>query len=137
MSDPYRLRYAVDVQFLDADGKESGAPVYNAVPLPMAGSESGMFQFPPVGTVVEIAFEDGRQDKPFIRQPLSQGNTCRILIRGSNCNSSDRRYRSVSRGRVVGSGRQTRKSATNTVNLEHKGKDPEVMLNYARFIFCQ
>lgn len=62
MSDPYRPRYAVDVQLLDADGKESGAPVYNAVPLPlpMAGSESGMFQFPPVGTVVEIAFEGGR-----------------------------------------------------------------------------
>lgn len=61
MSDPYRPRYAVDVQLLDADGKESGAPVYNAVPLPlpMAGSESGMFQFPPVGTVVEIAFEGG------------------------------------------------------------------------------
>lgn len=77
MSDPYRPRYAVDVQLLDADGKESGAPVYSAVPLPlpMAGSESGMFQFPPVGTVVEIAFEGGRQDKPFIRQTLSQGNT--------------------------------------------------------------
>ena len=77
MSDPYRPRYAVDVQLLDADGKESGAPVYSAVPLPlpMAGSESGMFQFPPVGTVVEIAFEGGRPDKPFIRQTLSQGNT--------------------------------------------------------------
>lgn len=77
MSDPYRPRYAVDVQLLDADGKESGTPVYSAVPLPlpMAGSESGMFQFPPVGTVVEIAFEGGRPDKPFIRQTLSQGNT--------------------------------------------------------------
>lgn len=77
MSDPYRPRYAVDVQLLDADGKESGAPVYSAVPLPlpMAGSESGMFQFPPVGTVAEIAFEGGRPDKPFIRQTLSQGNT--------------------------------------------------------------
>lgn len=77
MSDPYRPKYAVDVQLLDADGRESSAPVYSAVPLPlpMAGSESGMFQFPPVGTVVEIAFEGGRQDKPFIRQTLSQGNT--------------------------------------------------------------
>lgn len=77
MSDPYRPRYAVDVQLLDADGKESGSPIYRAVPLPlpMAGGESGMFQFPPVGTVVEIAFEGGRPDKPFIRQTLSQGNT--------------------------------------------------------------
>lgn len=77
ISDPYRPRYAVDVQLLDADGKESGAPIYRAVPLPlpMAGGESGMFQFPPVGTVVEIAFEGGRPDKPFIRQTLSQGNT--------------------------------------------------------------
>lgn len=77
ISDPFRPRYAVDVQLLDADGKESGAPVYKAVqlPLPMAGGESGMFQFPPEGTVVEIAFEGGRPDKPFIRQTLSQGNT--------------------------------------------------------------
>ncbi len=77
ISDPFRSRYAVDVQLLDADGKESGAPVYRAVPLPLplAGGESGMFQFPPVGTVVEIAFEGGRPDKPFIRQTLSQGNT--------------------------------------------------------------
>lgn len=41
----------------------------------MAGGESGMFQFPPEGTLVEIAFEGGRPDKPFIRQTLSQNNT--------------------------------------------------------------
>ncbi|PHM68255.1 protein phage [Xenorhabdus sp. KJ12.1] len=77
ISDPFRPRYAVDVQLLDADGKDAAAPVYRAVPLPlpMAGSESGMFQYPPIGTVVEIAFEGGRPDKPFIRQTLSQGNT--------------------------------------------------------------
>lgn len=34
-----------------------------------------MFQFPPVGTLVEVAFTDGRPDKPFIRQTLAQGNT--------------------------------------------------------------
>lgn len=56
---------------------DAAVPVYHAVllPLPMAGSESGMFQYPTVGTVVEIAFEAGRPDKPFIRQTLSQGNT--------------------------------------------------------------
>ncbi|SFN70150.1 hypothetical protein [Xenorhabdus japonica] len=77
MSDPFRPRYAVDVQLLDDNGKDAAAPVYRAVPLPlpMAGGESGMFQYPPIGTVVEIAFEGGRPDKPFIRQTLSQGNT--------------------------------------------------------------
>jgi hypothetical protein len=77
LSDPYRPRYAVDVQLLDEHGKDAAAPVYKAVPLPlpMAGGESGMFQYPPVGTKVEIAFENGRPDKPFIRQTLSQGNT--------------------------------------------------------------
>ncbi|OCQ52311.1 hypothetical protein Ppb6_02385 [Photorhabdus australis subsp. thailandensis] len=77
ISDPFRPRYAVDVQLLAGDGNDAAAPVYHAVPLPlpMAGSESGMFQYPPVGTVVEIAFEAGRPDKPFIRQTLSQGKT--------------------------------------------------------------
>ncbi|QTL40276.1 hypothetical protein HGO23_02315 [Xenorhabdus budapestensis] len=77
MADPFRPRYAVDVQLLDDNGKDAAAPVYRAVPLslPMAGNESGMFQYPPIGTVVEIAFEGGRPDKPFIRQTLSQGNT--------------------------------------------------------------
>ncbi|OTA17571.1 Rhs element Vgr protein [Xenorhabdus vietnamensis] len=77
ISDPFRPRYAVDVQLLDDNGKDAAAPVYRAVPLPlpMAGGESGMFQYPPIGTVVEIAFEGGRPDKPFIRQTLSQGNT--------------------------------------------------------------
>lgn len=77
ISDPFRPKYAVDVQLLDSNGNESAAPTYKAVPLPlpMAGGESGMFQFPPEGTLVEIAFEGGRPDKPFIRQTLSQNNT--------------------------------------------------------------
>ncbi|QBY41974.1 hypothetical protein [Arsenophonus nasoniae] len=77
ISDPFRPKYAVDVQLLDSDGNGSAAPTYKAVPLPlpMAGSESGLFQFPPEGTIVEIAFEGGRPDKPFIRQTLSQHNT--------------------------------------------------------------
>ncbi|MCP9267852.1 hypothetical protein M5U04_06985 [Xenorhabdus sp. XENO-1] len=77
ISDPFRPRYAVDVQLLDDNGKDAAAPVYRAVPLPlpMAGGESGMFQYPPIGTRVEIAFEGGRPDKPFIRQTLSEGNT--------------------------------------------------------------
>ena len=76
ISDPFRPKYAVDVQMVDADGNDV-APIYHAVPLPlpMAGNESGMFQYPPVGSMVEIAFENGRADKPFIRQVLSHGNT--------------------------------------------------------------
>ncbi|MDX7997939.1 hypothetical protein FE394_01690 [Xenorhabdus sp. Reich] len=30
-----------------------------AIPLPMAGGESGMFQYPPIGTIVEIAAAGG------------------------------------------------------------------------------
>lgn len=77
-SDPFRPRYAVDVQLLDADGKpDAQTPVYSAVPLPvpMAGNDSGMYQFPPEGTLVEVAFTGGRPDKPFIRQTLPEGTS--------------------------------------------------------------
>lgn len=77
-SDPFRPRYAVDVQLLDADGKpDKDTPVYSAVPLPvpMAGNDSGMFQFPPEGTLVEVAFTDGRPDKPFVRQTVPDGTS--------------------------------------------------------------
>ncbi|MDV5636176.1 hypothetical protein [Enterobacter hormaechei] len=77
-SDPFRPRYAVDVQLLDADGNpDKETPVYSAVPLPvpMAGNDSGMFQFPPEGTLVEIAFTGGRPDKPFVRQTVPDGTS--------------------------------------------------------------
>lgn len=77
-SDPFRPRYAVDVQLLDADGKpDAQTPVYSAVPLPvpMAGNDSGMYQFPPEGTLVEVAFTGGRPDKPFIRQTVPDGTS--------------------------------------------------------------
>ncbi|EPT7082408.1 hypothetical protein ACVR26_003284, partial [Cronobacter sakazakii] len=70
--------YAVDVQLLDADGKPDGnTPVYSAVPLPvpMAGNDSGMFQFPPEGTLVEVGFTGGRADKPFVRQTVPDGTS--------------------------------------------------------------
>ncbi|MEB7742795.1 phage baseplate assembly protein V, partial [Escherichia coli] len=76
--DPFRPRYAVNLQLLDGDGDpEPDTPVYNAVPLPvpMAGSDSGMFSFPPEGTLVEVGFVNGRQDKPFIRQIMAQGHS--------------------------------------------------------------
>jgi hypothetical protein len=77
-ADPFRPRYAVDVQLLDADGNpDKDTPVYSAVPLPvpMAGNDSGMFQFPPEGTLVEIAFTGGRPDKPFVRQTVPDGTS--------------------------------------------------------------
>ena len=77
-ADPFRPRYAVDVQLLDADGNpDSTTPVYTAVPLPvpMAGNDSGMFQFPPEGTLVEVGFTGGRPDKPFVRQTVPDGTS--------------------------------------------------------------
>lgn len=77
-ADPFRPRYAVDVQLLDADGNpDKTTPVYSAVPLPvpMAGNDSGMFQFPPEGTLVEVGFTGGRPDKPFVRQTMPDGTS--------------------------------------------------------------
>lgn len=34
-----------------------------------------MFQFPPPGTLVEVGFNGGRPDKPFVGQTLAQGNS--------------------------------------------------------------
>lgn len=78
IADPFRPRYAVDLQLLDADGKPAkDTPVYPAVPLPvpMAGSEAGLFQFPPPGTLVEVGFTGGRPDKPFVRQTVASGQS--------------------------------------------------------------
>lgn len=77
-ADPFRPRYAVDVQLLDANGNPDGStPVYSAVPLPvpMAGNDSGLFQFPPEGTLVEVGFTGGRPDKPFVRQTVADGTS--------------------------------------------------------------
>lgn len=71
-ADPYRPRYAVNLQLLDGDGNDDETPELIAVPLPvtLAGAEGGFYQYPAEGTVVEVAFQDGRPDKPFIRQTL-------------------------------------------------------------------
>ena len=39
----------------------------------MAGNDSGMYQFPPEGTLVEIAFTGGGPGKPFVRQTVPEG----------------------------------------------------------------
>ncbi|MEI8594046.1 hypothetical protein [Photobacterium sp. Hal280] len=69
-ADPFRPRYAVDVQLLNENMQpDSSVPVYRSVPLPvhMSGHESGLMAYPLEGTVVEIAFAYGRNDRPIIR----------------------------------------------------------------------
>jgi hypothetical protein len=70
IADKFRPRYAVDVQILDETfSADTNVPVYRSVPLPvhMSGHESGMLAHPLEGTLVEIAFAYGRNDKPIIR----------------------------------------------------------------------
>ncbi|WP_421184764.1 hypothetical protein [Aeromonas enteropelogenes] len=73
LCDPYRPRYAVDVQPLNEQGEpDSAAPLYRAVPLPvlLGGPEQGLLQYPAPGTVVELGFAFGRADRPFVRTIL-------------------------------------------------------------------
>ena len=76
LNDPFRPRYAVDVQLLGEDGQpDKAAPLYRAVPLPVqfGGQEQGLLQFPLEGTLVELGFAFGRADRPFIRTVLGSG----------------------------------------------------------------
>ncbi|MFM5236502.1 hypothetical protein ACEUAP_03680 [Aeromonas veronii] len=76
LNDPFRPRYAVDVQLLGEDGQpDKAAPLYRAVPLPVmyGGSEQGLLQFPIEGTIVELGFAFGRADRSFIRTVLGSG----------------------------------------------------------------
>ncbi|WP_424408117.1 hypothetical protein [Pasteurella sp. PK-2025] len=78
ISDPFRPKYAVELQLLDEHGEvDQTVPVYPAVPLPVTstGSQGGDFAFPEVGTVVEVGFAYGRSDKPFVRTMLAQDKT--------------------------------------------------------------
>lgn len=70
VADPFRPRFAVDVQVLDENlNPDINVPVYCSIPLPvhMSGHESGLLSYPLEGTLVEIAFAYGRNDKPIIR----------------------------------------------------------------------
>lgn len=76
LNDPFRPRYAVDVQLLGEDGEpDEGTPLYRAVPLPVmfGGPEQGLLQFPVEGTMVELGFAFGRADRPFVRTILGTG----------------------------------------------------------------
>ncbi|MGL4193177.1 MAG: hypothetical protein ACRCRU_11580 [Vibrio sp.] len=70
VADPFRPRYAIDVQVLNEDMQpDENIPVYRSIPLPvhMSGHESGLLAYPLEGTIVEIAFAYGRSDLPLIR----------------------------------------------------------------------
>lgn len=129
MADPFRPRYAVNVQLLDDDGKPAAnTPIYPAVPLPlpMAGSEAGLFQFPPAGTLVELGFIGGRPDKPIVRQTLAQGHNLptlqpgeqlqqqregvsqRVTVAGDWQRQTDQAIREESMTRVISADEETR-----------------------------
>lgn len=76
VNDPFRPRYAADVQILDENGQsDKTVPVYKALPLPVGagGNEQGNMATPTEGTMVELAFAYGRADKAFIRTILGYG----------------------------------------------------------------
>lgn len=78
INNPFRPRYAVDLQLLDENGQNDAAvPVYQAIPLPVmfGGTEQGILQYPVEGAIVELGFAYGRADKPFIRTILGSGFT--------------------------------------------------------------
>ncbi|WP_456297319.1 hypothetical protein M1D72_14185 [Vibrio sp. AK197] len=70
VADPFRPRYAIDVQLLDEHLQpDLSVPVYQSIPLPvhMSGHESGLLSYPLEGNVVDIVFAYGRNDRPIIR----------------------------------------------------------------------
>ena len=71
-----RPYYAVDVRLLTENGEiDEGMPLICDVPVAMTGSthNRGFASLPQPGTIVELAFAFGRQDKPFIRSVLPYG----------------------------------------------------------------
>ncbi|BES69740.1 hypothetical protein RE428_08030 [Marinobacter nanhaiticus D15-8W] len=73
LADPYRPRWAVDLQLLDENGRpDTDQPLLESVPVtvPGVGHERGQFALPQPGTVVEVAWAYGRADQPFVRSVL-------------------------------------------------------------------
>lgn len=146
-SDPFRPRYAVNLQLLDENGNPAAdTPEYNAVPLPvpMAGAEGGMFQYPPAGAVVEIGFAEGRPDKPVIRQTMQDGMALpdikpgeqlqqqragvsqRVTTDGSWQRETDQTIQERSSQRHVTSDAETRTTTTRTTTVN--GTDTTTVL---------
>lgn len=139
LHDQFRPRYAVNVQLLDEDGNPAkDTPVYDAVPLPvpMAGSESGMFHYPPPGTLVTLAHVDGRPDKPVITGIHADGHSLpdikpgeqlqqqraevfqRVHVDGSWQRETDRAISEKSTDRTIENATETRTSTTRSVTVK-------------------
>lgn len=85
LNNPFRPKYAAEVQLLDENGNEdTTVPVYSAVPLPITSpsSQGGDFCFPEIGTIVEIGFHNGRSDQPFVRSYSAEGKTMPAVAPG-------------------------------------------------------
>ncbi|EIK4671489.1 hypothetical protein LJ721_004857 [Salmonella enterica] len=139
LHDEFRPRYAVNVQPLDENGNPAkDTPVYNAVPIPvpMAGSESGLFQYPPAGTLVTLAHVDGRPDKPIITGTHASGQSLpdikpgeqlqqqraevfqRVHTDGSWQRETDQAIREKSTDRTIENTTETRTSTTRNVTVK-------------------
>lgn len=139
LHDEFRPRYAVNVQPLDENGNPAkDTPVYNAVPVPvpMAGSESGLFQYPPAGTLVTLAHVDGRPDKPIITGTHAHGQSLpdikpgeqlqqqraevfqRVHTDGSWQRETDQAIREKSTDRTIENTTETRTSTTRNVTVK-------------------
>lgn len=139
LHDEFRPRYAVNVQPLDESGNPAkDTPVYNAVPIPvpMAGSESGLFQYPPAGTLVTLAHVDGRPDKPIITGTHASGQSLpdikpgeqlqqqraevfqRVHTDGSWQRETDQAIREKSTDRTIENTTETRTSTTRNVTVK-------------------
>ncbi|WP_427192638.1 hypothetical protein [Serratia marcescens] len=153
LSDPYRPRYAVNLQLLDENGVAAkDTPVFNAVPLPvpMAGAEGGLFQYPAEGALVEVGFADGRPDKPLIRQTLPDGQPLpdikpgeqlqqqragvsqRVTQAGTWQRETDQAIEESSSARVVKSDQESRTTTTRTTLVQ--ANDTTTVLGTAKLL---
>ncbi|AXF75344.1 hypothetical protein LU604_15915 [Erwinia tracheiphila] len=152
-SDPFRPRYAVNLQLLDENGSDAAdTPEYCNVPLPvpLAGAEGGLYRFPPEGTIVELAFTEGRPDKPVIRQTMQDGHALpdikpgeqlqqhragvsqRITQEGSWQRETDQTISETSAARTVTSDMETRTTNSRTTLI--KSADNITVLGTARLM---
>lgn len=144
VSDPFRPKYAVDVQILDEHGNEDKSiPVYPAVQLPVSStsSQGGDFAFPEIGTVVELGFVAGRSDKPVIRSFYAQGKTIpqvapgemlrqqrpevyeRTDASGNMHKETDQKISEKSFERVIEAESETRNIGTNKINIDSNSSE--------------
>lgn len=151
IADPFRPKYAVGVQLLDENGDASkGTPAYPAVQLPvtMGGDECGFMQYPPPGTLVELAFQDGRQDKPFIRQVLPTNSSLpeispgeqlqqqragvfqRVTAPGDWHRETDQEIKEVSASRSVEADKETRRLIDRDITVQ--ADDSKTVMGTAR-----